>query len=492
MTSDHITGLLAATDRSVGSCGRFPHTAHTGPETFVDEMTALLACLALTALPLAPATDTIVWEARSEAGLARAKAEKRVVFVAANMDGERACDRLAEKVYRDKTIVALTATTVNFIASPTSHTPGDKVCARFGTLPCAAHQNVDKWARKDVFAPDAEGYVVAPQHVFLDPDGKVLLSVPYEIDASELAWCFATALRAVDPTAKPLVPTTAHAPRRLILGGVWKPLSEKAAAPATHDEVVSLVKAVKKGLSSEARLDALRRIMSSDEPEGIDLLRAELRSGSDKNEGDHRAELLHSIGALSPPSYWELVSDFAIGSENALRLEAAVALEQLAAPASLKKLQAALFKEDHREIKKEWIRAVAAAGANDAAVRKDLLKRVKSEKDELLRVNTIVALGSLAPGDDVAQVLAATLKDGSVIERAAAACALAIARDPGARTQLEAASKAATAPEAALVAEACTAALKSLENGGLVAIRDVLKKVAQDQIERDRWFGYAP
>lgn len=455
-------------------------------------MFALLAPLVFAALSPLPPPDAITWETQSAAGLARAKAEKRVVFVAVNMDGERACDRLAEKVYRDKTIVALAAATVNFIASPAEHTAGDKLCTRFGTVACAAHQSVDKWARKDVLAPDAEGYVVAPQHVFLDSAGKVLLSVPYEIDASELAWCFATALRAVDPTAKPVVPTTARAPRRLILGGVWKPQSQKAAAPATHDEVASLVRAVKKGLSSEARLDALRRIMSSDEPEGIAYLQAELRSGAGKDEGDHRAELLHSIGALSPPSYWELVSDFAIGSENALRLEAAVALEQLAAPASLKKIQAALFKEDHREIKKEWIRAVAAAGANDAQVRKDLLKRVKSEKDELLRVNTIVALGSLAPGDDVAQVLAATLKDGSPIERAAAACALAITREPGARAQLEAAGKAATSPEAAIVAEACTAAIKSLENGGLLAIRDVLKKVAQDVVERDRWFGYAP
>lgn len=453
-------------------------------------MSVLLALAHSVALSFGTAADSIAWEPQREAALARARAERRVVFVAVNMDGERACDRLAEKVYRDKTIVALASATVNLIASQPSHTAGDKACARFGTIPCTAHQTVDKWVRKEVLVPDAEGYVVAPQHVFLDPDGKVLLSVPYEIDASELAWCFATALRAVDPSAKPLVPSTAHAPRRLVLGGVWKPQSQKAAAPATHDEVVSLVKSVKKGLSSEARLDALRRIMSSDEPEGIEFLRAELRSG--EKEGDHRAELLHSIGALSPPSYWELVSDFAIGSENALRLEAAVALEQLAAPASLKKVQAALFKEDHREIKKEWIRALAAAGANDAQVRKDLLKRVKSEKDELLRVNTIVALGSLAPDDEVALALATLLKDGASAERAAAACALAIARDPGARPQLEAARTAATSPDAALVAEACSAALKSLESGGLFAIRDVLKKVAQDAVERDRWFGYTP
>ena len=52
--------------------------------------------------------------------------------------------------------------------------------------------------------------------------------------------------------------------------------------------------------------------------------------------------ILHSIGALSPPSYWEVLAEFSQGGEIALRTEAAVSFEELAAPASLKKVQAAL------------------------------------------------------------------------------------------------------------------------------------------------------
>ena len=35
------------------------------------------------------------------------------------------------------------------------------------------HRRIDTAARKDVLKTDAQGLVVAPQHIFLGPDGKV-------------------------------------------------------------------------------------------------------------------------------------------------------------------------------------------------------------------------------------------------------------------------------------------------------------------------------
>ena len=450
--------------------------------------TAALSLL-LALLPRSPAgADSIAWEPKPEAALARALAEKKPVFVAINFDGEKACDRFADKVYRDKTLVALAAASVCVIASPSEHNGADKPCPRFGTLHCSEHKQTDIWARTSVLKPDAEGYVVAPQHVFLAPDGKVILSVPYEIGESELAWCFVTAIRAVDPQAKVQFPPGAHAPRRLNLGGVFDPVSARSVTPATHEEVLALVKAIKKGMNSAEGQDALRRVLSSDEPEGIDYIKTELRTSSGTG-GDNRVLILHSIGALSPPSYWEVLAEFAQGGEIALRTEAAVSFEELAAPASLKTVQAALSKETHREVKKEWIRALAAAGSADPQVRKDLLKRAKSEKDDLLRLNTLVALGSLVPGDDLTELLSGVLKQGSSSERAAAACAMAISRDPAWLAALDAAAQSATEPD---VVQACTMAANSLRSGGLLPLREVLAKVAQDKIERDRWYGRVP
>lgn len=465
---------------------------------------AVLACALPARVSVSPAKESIAWEADFESTLARAKEAKQVVFVAVNFDGERACDRLAEKAYHDKGLVALAASTLNLIASPSSHGSGDRACTRFEGTKCVEHQKVDIWARRDVLKPDSAGYVIAPHHVFLDPEGKVLLSVPYEVSVGELAWCFVTALRTVDPQSMIAMPASARPPRRLILGGVYEPSTGGTSGPATREEVLRLVKELKKGMKGEQRIEALHRIISSDEPEGIEYILAELRSGGGGGGGgrggaagaarggggggDQRAKLLHAIGALSPPSYWETAAEFAVGAEKAMRHESAVALEQLAAPESLKAVQNALFKEDHVEIKKEWIRALAAAGSTDAKTRKDLLKRAATEKDELLRLNTIVALGSLAPDEEVAAALSTTLKSGPANEKAAAAIAMAISRDPRWLAELDAEAEASSD---ATVDEACAAAAKALRQGGLLAIREVLKKVAKDEVERDRWFGFA-
>ena len=66
-------------------------------------LTSPALSLLLALLPhSAGAADAIAWEPKPEAALARALAEKKPVFVAINFDGERACDRFAEKTYRDK------------------------------------------------------------------------------------------------------------------------------------------------------------------------------------------------------------------------------------------------------------------------------------------------------------------------------------------------------------------------------------------------------
>src|SRR6185436_19290857 len=102
---------------------------------------------------------------------------------------------------------------------------------------------------------------------------------------SELAWCFVTAIRSVDPQSKVALPPGARAPRRLELGGLFNPVSAKSISPATHEEVLALIKAIKKGLHGAEHVDALRRILSSDEAEAIEYIRTELRTGAGSGGG---------------------------------------------------------------------------------------------------------------------------------------------------------------------------------------------------------------
>jgi hypothetical protein len=138
--------------------------------------TSSILLAALSCLSFSAGLGEIPWEPTYEGALSRAAAEGLVTFVAVNMDGERANDRMAEEVYGDKRIRELAAVTVDLVASSFTHGKGDGACPRFGTVTCEQHRRVDVEVRGKVLKPDKQGFVVAPQHVWLDPKGQVLLS----------------------------------------------------------------------------------------------------------------------------------------------------------------------------------------------------------------------------------------------------------------------------------------------------------------------------
>lgn len=461
----------------------------------------------------------IGWLPGFEKTLERAAAEKKVVFLAVNMDGERANDRMAEKVYRDKEIVELSARTLNLVASATEHAPLDKDCPRFDGVRCQDHRRVDTAARRDVLKADAEGLVIAPQHVFLGPDGKVILSVPYEISADELAWCFVTALQKVDPATAPPMPGSARSPKRLILGATYDPSGAGAGGslvPPTKKEVQGIISRLKKGLGNEERMAELRRLVLSDEPDAIEFIGLELKSsgmggmggmggggggkggggagggaaGSRGGGGDARHKLiLRAIGFLSPPPYWEMVAEFLGDNDEGLRREAAVALEQLGAPQAVPALTKALAAEKEPGHQKDLVRALGACGAGDAKTRAALIKRAKSDKQSLVRANAYLALGWSAADPDVKALLRGALEKGDDPDREAAALAVGISRDAAWTSVLETALAAAQGPTVKATIEAAKAVLGGAPIGTL---REHVVRVGRDEVPRDRIFGRAP
>ena len=123
-------------------------------------MRSIIACALLAFIPGTVPSAGIEWQASYELALIQAQAENKVVFVAVNMDGERANDRMVKNVYRDKVIVKLAAETINLVASNNTHGSGS-VCSRFGSISCVEHRQVDVRVRGQVLAPDAERKSVA-------------------------------------------------------------------------------------------------------------------------------------------------------------------------------------------------------------------------------------------------------------------------------------------------------------------------------------------
>lgn len=196
--------------------------------------------------------------------------------------------------------------------------------------------------------------------------------------------------------------------------------------------------------------------------------------------------ILHAIGVFSPVAYWKLAADALEDHDASIRAEAAVALEQLAAPEAAKVIQTLLTKEEDPAVEKEMLRALGASGAADSKVRALLVKRAKSEKNELLRLNAILALGSCDAEPEVKETLKTLLDKGTDKERTAVVCAMALSRDDTWAPIVEAATK-DTKDEA--LAKAAKNALTILKGGELRAIRESVVKIGGDKIQRERLFG---
>lgn len=465
----------------------------------------ICASLALLLGAAAPQKPAVAWSPRWEDAFAQAAAEKKVVFLAINMDGEAANDRMATKVYSDPKIVAASKLTVNLAASRFEHAPEGKPCTRFGALTCTEHRRIEGAARDNVLKTDAAGFTVSPQHIFLASDGKVLLSVPYEISAQELEWCFREALAVVDPHAAKQIAASGRAPRRLIQGGVFDPSAIPGAnlSPPTREEVLAIIKEMRASLWSANRLQSIQRLLLSSEPEAIEQIESELKNeffgrrgwvqgdptNPDGGRGaDYKDRLMHAIGVLSPQAYGKLVVEFLEHDDEKLRLEAIVALEQLAAPDSAVAITRAISKEKNARLRKDLYRALGSAGAGDEKARKSLLKALTSEKDALARRNALFALGWFPPAADSDKALGDALSGGTAEERCAAALGAGLTRHEAWRERVQ---QAASKEENPQVKECLAAASGVLNGAGVTTLRTLVRTICEDDLEREKLFGVA-
>ncbi len=474
----------------------------------VSSRTPLAAALVLTVLSAGVARAQIAWEGDFQAAKQRAAAEKRVLFVAINMDGEKANQEMATKTYADPMIVAWSQQTVNLIASKYDHRSGTKPCPRFGSIPCEAHMKVDIRVREGVVKQSPDGFVVAPQHVFLDPEGKVILSVPYAITAQELQWCFTMALSRVQPDRT----IVGKAPKRLVMGDVFDPASETGSGggggrgdlaapsggPITKEEAKEIIRALKKqggggpgggggGGGGGARLEALAKLLGCDDPEVVSFVKTEIGARWFVQRSDEtKAEIVHRIGAIAEPGYWEVVETFAEAKNETLRTEAAIALEQLGTKESLPVVQAGFARELSPLVKRAWVRALGTTGTHDAGVRRQLASLARGDKDAVLRANALVALGMAEPLTEVTGAFTKAIASKAESDRIASACGMGLSRDARYIAVLEKAIALEASPEPKSAMEKALAVLKG---GPFSSLRPIIEAVTADASARERLFG---
>lgn len=442
--------------------------------------------------PRALGVADIQWCENYADTLARGAAESKVVMLALNMDGERANNSMAQVTYKDRALVGLTKDVLCLVGSASNHNSSG-TCSRFGSVSCADHQTIEKASRSGELARNPGGLIIAPQHVFIGPDGKVILSVPYLISIAELSWCLVEAQRSLDPESKLKLPSGARPPKRLIQEGVLV-LAEstgsterpaRSAAPATLEEALELIDVLRKGGRGTGKVRALARIMTCDEDEPRTFTLQQLRGGLGKKPGRLR-DLVHTIGLTAPASYWEVVAPYASNHDLLMREETAAALEQLASPKSLKVIGKALKKEKDGHIRGTWLRALASAGAGESKVRSTVLKAAAKEKDPQAKIGAIVALGYLVAHKDVEAAIRTAFASKDRDQLLAAACAMALTRDKRWRELLWPLLKQETEGK---FHDALTGCLEVLTLGRLQSLGAPLAEVCGDRIKRERFFG---
>lgn len=464
---------------------------------------AFTCALPLLLLPLGgpstPPDGGIAWKATYQEAFQEAKERDTIVFLAVNMDGERANDDAAKKLYKDKVVLPLATDAVSMIASKFEHAT-DGPCPRFGTVTCAEHQKIDIQARAQVLKPDAGGEVIAPHHVFLDKHGAVLMSVPYEVSNKELAWCFTASLRKAYPDR--VVPDVkgARAPKRLVMDGVTNG-GEGGIRPLTDDEVEEAIKRIRSTKRLSDRVNDLYSLIATDHPDAIEVIERDLKSADvasayGRNAGpeaaqrllEGRARIIRRIGIFSPPAYWEAIASLLEDPEQVIRHETAVALEQLAAPDSVKVLKSALKKEEDPEVRRCLVRALGTAGVEESAARKQLTSLAKSKKDADLKTVALFALGGQVDQKSVVKVLEQALAEGSSEDQQAVFLGIAFYRNASLAPLLEPFEADSSGLDEE--GQACLEAAKSVLAGqGIQAYAERIQALLKASLERRRFFS---
>ena len=440
--------------------------------------------LALMFALVAPPTlaQSISWTASWEAALEHAKKEQKPIFIAINMDGERANDEMVRDVYKDPALVSLSQNTINLFCSKETHGSGG--CTRVPGIACADHKKLEIEIRERYLHIPADEPVAAPQHLFLSPDGTLLSSVVFRISKGELEWMWIEAIKKANPNAKLQPVARARAPKAFV--GGEKPADARGEKAPSKEEVDAALKEAKKsggggrggGGGMMRNPEMLRLIARSPEKDARDFAENMLRSVPD----DRKVAIIDNIGRTSPKEWWEVVAPYVSFRTIETRKAAIFALEHFAEPKSLPALTAQFPKETEPYLKGRILRAMAAVAPSNKAVVQSIVHEIKTQRDELVRAHAVVAVGQLEDHEAATAALNQALQDKADKVRGAAAYACAMRRDRELMPALDLVIKAEPSEPVLILLKASKAAIEA--HAPLTPFAEFLQKELLDEKAR--------
>lgn len=373
------------------------------------------------------AQSGVRWTTSFDEALKVAQAEKKVLLLAFNMAGERANDEMVADHYKDPTLGRLSQHTVNVFCSLATE-------PRVQGVTPAQQQAAERAARSQVLKIGPGEDVIAPQHVFVGPDGAVLSSVPYRVTKGELEWAWVDAIKKVDARFAWEASPGARAPARLGFGSVERGQNR---TPPTKDQVEEALREVKKARGGIWRaLPQLEVLMRSDLPEALQFVQATLNG----LQPEFVRPAIDTMGMVSPRAYHAVISPYLSDRDEKLRQSAAGALERLAEPKAHAPLLKQLKVEKADPVRCRLLRAVASCGPTHKETIAQIDKALSKDPSAEVRAHAVLALALVEDRTKVQEGLIAALRDGSAKVRATVAFAMASRRDAVFADKLEAAA----------------------------------------------------
>lgn len=447
----------------------------------------------------------VTWHPSVDAAMASAKDANIPIFVAINMDGERANDEAVTKLYKDRTFASLAENTAPVFGSRFDHGGADRSCSRApGDTTCDQHRAIEKAIRKAYLTTQGEE-VIAPQHLWVSPEGKVLLSVPYKISMGEMEWCFVEAIRRLNPEFSWKLSSAARAPKRLVVDGVKQGPSEADLTPPTKKEVLALIEELRKTPVREllGKIEDVLKVLRSPEKKAISYIESLLMAGGGGGGGgrggrggrgpggggggwanQRKIRIVQAIGRYSPPEYADIVTPLLKDASVEIRSNAAVALELLADAGAASALSSALKKEDEMEARREIIRALASCGRSGS---KGVgpVKKYWDRKKEPLEVRASAVIGSeyLEDREEVVALCRSALLSNDADVRSASAYVIGTRREVDLKDLLE---TVLVDEKNAAAKEAIEQAIQVLGGGDADVLRPISSRVTGSDLPRER------
>jgi HEAT repeat protein len=363
--------------------------------------------------------------------------------------------------YKDANLGKLSAATINVFCSTAT-------AVRVSGVTPAQQQAAEMAARTQVLGIGPGEDVIAPQHVFVGPDGKVLSSVAWRVTKGELEWAWVDAIRKVDPKFVWQLSTGARAPARLGFGAVERGNNDK---PPSKEQVAEALKELKKSRGGILRnLQSVELLMRSDEPEAMAFVETTIKS----IPGDTRGTAIDTIGVVSPKVWHTVVAPYLGDREEEVRLAAAGALEHLAEPKALPAAMKQWKAEKSEKVRGRLLRAMAAMAPTNKDVVAQIEKVLALEASAEVRAHGVLALAMVEDKAKVTAGLVQALNDKSSKVRSTAAFALASRRDPETAHRLE---EAALREEEAEAKSWMEAAVKVVRGGDADVFKNFLERV---------------